>query len=78
MTQSDSGPPSGVLQQGGDDAGRQWMSVPQVLALAIQHMEGKRLTEAEKLCRQVIEARPKNPEAQNLLGVILHQKGQTR
>lgn len=79
MTQSDSGPPSGVLQQpGDDDSGRQWMSVPQVLALAIKHMEGGRLPDAEKLCRQVIEARPKNPEAQNLLGVILHQKGQTR
>lgn len=79
MTQSDSGPPSGVLQQSGDgDEGRQWMSVPQVLNLAIQHMEAGRKTEAEKLCRQVIEARPKNPDAHNLLGVILHQKGQTR
>ncbi len=79
MTQSDSAPPTGVLQQAGAaDEGRQWMSVPQVLTLAIQHMEAGRLPEAEKLCRQVIHARPKNPEAHNLLGVILHQKGQTR
>ncbi|MEX0922565.1 MAG: tetratricopeptide repeat protein [Rhodovibrionaceae bacterium] len=79
MTQSDSAPPTGVLRQSGNgDEGRQWMSVPQVLTLAIQHMESGRHAEAEKLCRQVIEARPKNPEAHNLLGVILHQKGQTR
>ena len=79
MTQSDSAPPTGVLQQsGGDNEGRQWMSVPQVLSLAIQHMENRKLGDAEQLCRQVIQARPKNPEAHNLLGVILHQKGQTR
>ncbi len=34
-----------------------------------------RLTEAETVCRQILQAQPNVPEAEHLLGVICHQNG---
>ena len=34
-----------------------------------------RLMEAESVCRQILQAQPKTPEAEHLLGVIAHQNG---
>jgi tetratricopeptide (TPR) repeat protein len=41
------------------------------------YSEGK-YKQAERVCRQVIEARPANADAQNILGVSLNAQGQTK
>ncbi|MGD0387893.1 MAG: tetratricopeptide repeat protein [Tepidisphaeraceae bacterium] len=51
------------------------MSVPQILALALQHHQAGRFAEAEKLYRQVLAREPGNAHALHLLGVAAHQSG---
>lgn len=53
----------------------QFMPIPQVIALAEQHRDAGRLAEAENLCRQILQAQPRNPGALHLLGIIAHQAG---
>jgi tetratricopeptide (TPR) repeat protein len=52
------------------------MPLAEALALAERFRGEGRLTEAQGLCRQVLAARPDTPEAEHLLGVLLHQTGQ--
>ena len=57
---------------------QQFIPVPEALAMATQAMQEGKLKEAEALCQQIIQARPRVPETYNLLGVILHRQGQTK
>ncbi|HEX3709260.1 MAG TPA: tetratricopeptide repeat protein [Pseudolabrys sp.] len=59
----------------GDNAATPVMPLADTLMLADRYRGEGRLMEAEALCRQVLTARPKTPEAEHLLGVILHQTG---
>jgi len=47
------------------------------MKLAEQHQAGGRLPQAEAVLRQIIAAQPKNAQALHLLGVVVHQQGQT-
>ena len=53
----------------------QFMPIAEVIALEEQHRDAGRLAQAESLCRQVLQAQPKNPAALHLLGIIAHQAG---
>ena len=57
---------------------QQFIPVPEALAMATQAMQEGKLKEAEGLCQQIIQARPRVPETYNLLGVVLHRQGQTK
>jgi tetratricopeptide (TPR) repeat protein len=52
-----------------------FMPIAEALRQAERCRNEGRLTEAEALCRRVLEARPDLPEAEHLLGVIAHQNG---
>ena len=56
---------------------KQWMSVQQALRQAAALFSAGRLREAEILARQIAEARPKYPDAHNILGVAAHRLGRT-
>ena len=47
----------------------------EVLSLALQHHQAGRLSEAEALYRQILQAQPNHADALHLLGVIAHQVG---
>ena len=49
--------------------------IPETLALALQHHQAGRLSEAEALYRQILQAQPNHADALHLLGVIAHQVG---
>jgi tetratricopeptide (TPR) repeat protein len=51
------------------------MTPQQVLALAQEHQEAGRLSEAEMLCRRVLEALPDCHEAYHRLGLLAYQTG---
>ena len=51
-------------------------TVPQALAMAIQHHQAGRLQAAEQIYRQILAVEPNHPDALHLLGVIAHQVGQ--
>ena len=53
-------------------------TIPETLAIAVQHHQGGRLQVAEQLYRQVLQVEPKNADALHLLGVLAHQVGSTR
>jgi tetratricopeptide (TPR) repeat protein len=59
--------------QGG--TGGSFIPLGDALAYADRCRSEGRLMEAEALCRRVIEAQPNLPEAEHLLGVIVHQSG---
>jgi tetratricopeptide (TPR) repeat protein len=61
--------------QSGEMAGKQFMTVPQVMALAERYRESGRAAEAESLCRQILQSFPQHADALHLLGVIAHQSG---
>jgi tetratricopeptide (TPR) repeat protein len=52
-----------------------FMAIGEALQHADRCRNEGRLMEAEAVCRQVLEAQPKIPEAEHLLGVIAHQNG---
>jgi tetratricopeptide (TPR) repeat protein len=55
--------------------GSSFIPLGDALAYAERCRTEGRLMEAEALCRRVIEAQPNLPEAEHLLGVIVHQSG---
>ena len=50
-------------------------TIPEALAIAIQHHQGGRLRAAERIYRQILAAEPNQPDALHLLGVIASQAG---
>jgi len=50
-------------------------TIPDALALALQHHQAGRLTEAEALYRKILQAQPNHADALHLLGVMAHQAG---
>jgi predicted O-linked N-acetylglucosamine transferase (SPINDLY family) len=50
-------------------------TIQQIYAEAFQHHATGRLTEAERICRQILSQRPDIAEAQNLLGAALQGQG---
>ena len=50
-------------------------TIPEALAIAIQHHQGGRLQAAEQIYRQILAAEPDQPDAWHLLGVMAHQVG---
>ncbi|HTV49458.1 MAG TPA: tetratricopeptide repeat protein, partial [Phycisphaerae bacterium] len=61
-----------------DNPNQAAMTIEQAMKLALQHHQTGRLAEAEQLYRQILACEPNNPEALNLLGVVLSQKGQNQ
>jgi tetratricopeptide (TPR) repeat protein len=53
------------------------MLVTDAIATAGKLCNQGKLDQAENLCRQVLKARPNLSDAHNVLGVILHRRGQT-
>ena len=51
------------------------MTIPQALALALQHHQSGRLPEAEAIYRQILAVEPHHSGALHLLGVVAHQVG---
>ena len=58
------------------ESARQFMPVAQLYELVEQHRGAGRLDEAEALLKQLLAAKPKEPTAIHLLGIIAHQRGQ--
>lgn len=50
-------------------------TVPQALALAVAHHKSGRLSEAERIYRQILARDPNQPDALQLLGALLGQRG---
>jgi tetratricopeptide (TPR) repeat protein len=53
------------------------VSVPDALALAVQHHQSGMLAEAENLYRRILQVEPRNPDALHFLGVLAHQSGRS-
>lgn len=56
---------------------KQMMKLEDAVARATKLYSAGRLDQAEDLCRQIIAARPLRADVHNILGVILHRKGNT-
>jgi tetratricopeptide (TPR) repeat protein len=63
------------MNQNQGSAPSQVIPLGDALAYADRCRDDGRLTEAEALCRRVLEAQPNLPEAEHLLGITLHQAG---
>ena len=50
-------------------------TIPEALAIAIQHHQAGRLQAAEQIYRQILAVEPNHADAWHLLGVIAHQVG---
>ena len=50
-------------------------TIPEALAIAVQHHQAGRLQAAEQIYRQILAIEPNQPDALHLLGVIAHQLG---
>lgn len=50
-------------------------TIPEALAIAIQHHQAGRLQAAEQIYRQILQAEPNQADALHLLGVMAHQMG---
>jgi tetratricopeptide (TPR) repeat protein len=51
------------------------LSIPQRLALALEHQSAGRLAQAELLYRGILREAPQHPDALHLLGTLAHQVG---
>ncbi len=51
-------------------------TIPETLAVALQHHQAGRLQAAEQIYRQILAVEPNHADAFHLLGVIAHQVGQ--
>jgi tetratricopeptide (TPR) repeat protein len=58
------------------DGARQFMPLAQVFELIEQHRMAGQLEAAEALLAQIVEARPNEPLAYHLRGIMAHQRGQ--
>jgi tetratricopeptide (TPR) repeat protein len=58
-------------------ADRKVMSVKDAVATATRLYNAGKLREAENLLKQIVQARPQNADAHNILGVIAHREGRT-
>ncbi len=80
MTQSSGAP--GLADDAAPDpngpVGKVAVPVAKALEVAGQLYLAGRLVEAERVSRQIIERRPNNPDAYNLLGVILNARGDAK
>jgi len=54
----------------------QSVTIPQAIALALEHHQSGSLRDAEEIYRQVLSVEPNHFDALHLLGVLLHQSGQ--
>jgi tetratricopeptide (TPR) repeat protein len=50
-------------------------TIPEALALAIQHHQAGRFQPAEQIYRMILQADPNQPDAIHLLGLLAHQAG---
>lgn len=50
-------------------------TIPEALALAVQHHQAGRLQEAEAIYQQILRVQPEHPDCLHLLGVIAQQVG---
>ena len=50
-------------------------TIPEALAIAVQHHQAGRLKAAEQIYRQILAVEPNHANALHLLGVIVHQAG---
>ena len=50
-------------------------TIPEMLAIAVQHHQGGRLQAAEQIYRQILALQPNHADAMHLLGVIASQMG---
>jgi protein O-GlcNAc transferase len=50
-------------------------TIPEALAIAVQHHQAGRLQSAEQIYRQVLAVEPNQADAWHLLGLISHQLG---
>ena len=50
-------------------------TIPEALAIAIQHHQNGRLQAAEQIYRQILAAEPQHADALHLLGLLAHQAG---
>jgi protein O-GlcNAc transferase len=51
-------------------------TIPQSIAIAVGHHQARRLQEAERIYRQILEVEPDHAQALHLLGLIAYQVGQ--
>lgn len=51
---------------------QQRLSIQQAIDLAMQHYSAGRLTEADGICTQILQAEPNQPDALHLLGIIAY------
>jgi predicted O-linked N-acetylglucosamine transferase (SPINDLY family) len=52
------------------------VTIPEALAIAVQHHQAGRLQVAEQIYRQILQAQPNHAYAWHLLGLIAHQVGE--
>ena len=71
----DKGAAAAGRAQGGARQEQVALTPAQAIAQAVGLMNAGKLEAAEKLCRQIVEARPGFADAWNVLGVILHRRG---
>jgi tetratricopeptide (TPR) repeat protein len=72
---------SGHVNQGAGGSpplGKVAVPVPKALDAAGKLYLQGRLDQAETVCRQILESRPNNSDAHNLLGVVLNARGQAK
>src|SRR5262245_52609885 len=60
----------------GEAAGKR-MLVTDAIATAGKLCNAGKLDQAENIVRQILKARPNTADAHNVLGVVLHRRGQT-
>ena len=54
---------------------RQTLAIQQAIDLAAQHLAAGGLSEAGKICQQILESDPDQPVALHLFGLLAHQEG---
>jgi len=67
----------GAANRAAEKAAGRFVSFGQAVKVAGDHFGAGRLDQAEKIARQVIEAKPDNSDAHNILGAVLFRRGQT-
>ena len=68
----------GDAHPGVPDGQQQTAPRDQVLAMAVRHFRADRLREAEKLCRNILRAKPNDFDALHLIAVVAAKRGQPK